>query len=74
MTKSELEERVRYLEYTLHEILVRTKSASAHYENLGYGSDKDLAIEKNPYYVIGAVNHCVTSIAHLAQTAVPILV
>jgi hypothetical protein len=73
MTKTELEARVRDLEWTLREIIERTERARKHYENLGYGAEKDLPTEKNPYYVIGAMHSCVESITGLAQAAVPVI-
>lgn len=70
-TKSELEARVRELEWAIYHIHAHVKSAREAYEKLGYGDTRELAIEQQPYYVVGAINARIEMIATDAERAVP---
>ena len=72
-TKSELEARVRELEWALYQISLHCKEAKEAGDKLGYGPASELTTEQNPYYVIGAVGSRVGMIAAEAERAVPSL-
>lgn len=70
-TKTELELRVKELEWALYEIHKHTAAAREAYEKLGYGDARELEIEQQPYYVIGAINSRHEMIAAVAERAAP---
>lgn len=70
-TKTELELRVKGLEWAISEIHKHTVEADAAYKKLGYGNAGDLALEEQPYYVTGALNARLMMIAAMAEYAVP---
>lgn len=72
-TKSELEGRIRDLEWALYQISLHCKAAKEASDKLGYGDASELATEQQPYYVIGAVGSRVGMIASEVERAVPSL-